>query len=60
MQTINVTSNVKLELTPQQLNIVLIHLKSGRYDQVCEVLNEIERQILSQVAQITKVETAKT
>lgn len=48
-QQISLDKNVTIEFTPQQLTIIFALLKKGSYEQVAEIVNTIEKQVISQL-----------
>lgn len=48
-QQINLTKNVNIEFTPQQLQIIIAYLQKGSYDQVVTIISSIEQQVIKQL-----------
>lgn len=46
---LSLNKNVTIELTPQQIQVVLIQLRKGAFEIVAPVIAEIEKQILEQL-----------
>jgi hypothetical protein len=64
MEKIKVDKNVIIELTPQQLSIIMSHLGKGVYENVSGVISHIQNQVVQQIGNgkviITDVKTEVT